>query len=70
LAMVAMRALVIRPRTLPGGDRSGQRRRDQAREIDQVSIAVEDPHPKQLLRPPTRSSTIAPRCATAAALML
>ena len=60
LAIVAIRALVIRPRKLRFADRSGQGHRDQPREIDQVSIATEDPHPSPIHHPVCNLAE--PRC--------
>jgi hypothetical protein len=45
LAILAALVVGIRPRTLPADDRSGKRRRNQPREIDQVFAVAEDLHP-------------------------
>src|SRR5690606_23000636 len=45
LAIVFVRAAVIRPRTLRGRDRSGQH---QPRGIDQLSLSRKDPHPTEM----------------------
>ena len=50
LAILAVLVVRIRPMTLPSRDRSGQRVRNQPREIDQLSADPKDPHPKGIGR--------------------
>jgi hypothetical protein len=45
LAILAVLVVPIRPTTLPSRARSGQRIRNQPREIDQLSADPKDPHP-------------------------